>query len=96
LSTLSSAVSRKLIKAERRSSSKRPTELTIKWTERTTVDGLKGAIRPVDLAGREGEHVVIHYSVEGADKIAVAVKRLGRPTPKEDCSRWFVRKKDRR
>ena len=60
------------------------------------MDGLKGAIKPVDLAGREGEHVVIHYSVEGADKIAVAVKRLGRPTPKEDCSRWFVRKKDRR
>jgi preprotein translocase subunit YajC len=58
------------------------TEETLKWTERTTVDGLKGAAKAVDLAGREGEHVVVRYSVEGADKTAVTVKRLGRATAK--------------
>lgn len=58
------------------------TEETLKWTERTTVDGLKGATKAVAFTGREGEHVVVHYSVEGADKTAVAIKHLGRATPK--------------
>lgn len=58
------------------------TEETVKWTERTTVRGLKGAGRAADLAGREGEHVVVHYSVEGADKTARAIEHLGRATPR--------------
>lgn len=58
------------------------TEETLKLIDRTTVRGLKGAARATDLAGREGEHVVVRYSVEGADKTALAVKRLGRATPK--------------
>jgi len=58
------------------------TEETLKWTEHTIIRGLKGAAKTVDLAGKEGEHVVVHYSVEGADKTAVAIKHLGRATPK--------------
>lgn len=58
------------------------TEEALRWTGRTSVDGVKGAAKALDLAGRKGEHVVVHYSVEGADKTAVAVKRLGRATPR--------------
>jgi hypothetical protein len=58
------------------------TEETLRWTERTTVHGLKGTTKAVGLAGREGEHVVVHYSVEGADKTALAVEHLGRATPR--------------
>jgi hypothetical protein len=58
------------------------TEETIKWTGRTTVDGLKVAAKATDLAGREGEHVIVHYSVEGADKTALGIKHLGQTAPK--------------
>ena len=58
------------------------TEETVKWTGRTSVDGVRDAGKGVELAGRDGEYVVVHYSVEGADKTAIAVNRLGRAAPK--------------
>ena len=59
------------------------TEETVKWTAKTTVHGMKSTATAADLAGREGEHVVVHYTGEGADKTAVAIKYLGHSTPKE-------------
>ena len=59
------------------------TEETVKWTAKTTVHGMKSTATAADLAGREGEHVVVHYTGEGADITAVAIKSLGHSTPKE-------------
>ncbi len=55
---------------------------TVKWTGKTTVRGLKAGAKAVDFAGHEGSHVVVHYSVKGAEKTAHAFKYLGRETPK--------------
>ncbi len=53
-----------------------------KWTGKTTVRGLKAGAKAVDFAGHEGSHVVVHYSVKGAEKTAHAFEHLGRETPK--------------
>ncbi len=55
---------------------------TIKWTGKTTVRGLKDGAKAVDFAGHEGSHVVVHYTVKGAEKTAHAFEHLGRETPK--------------
>jgi len=55
---------------------------TVKWTGKTTVRGLKAGAKAVDFAGHEGSHVVVHYSVKGAEKTAHAFEYLGRETPK--------------
>lgn len=55
---------------------------TIKWTGKTTVHGAKDVAKAADFAGREGSHVVVHYTVEGSEKTAHAFEYLGRETPK--------------
>jgi hypothetical protein len=50
---------------------------TVKFTDRTTVHGLKDAGKGADLAGKEGGHVIIHTTGEGADKTAHSVRWLG-------------------
>jgi len=41
---------------------------TVKFTDKTTVHGLKDAAKGADLAGKEGSHVIVHTVGEGADK----------------------------
>lgn len=50
---------------------------TVKFTDRTTVRGLKGAAKGADLAGKEGGHVIVHTVGEGADKTAHSVRWVG-------------------
>jgi hypothetical protein len=57
------------------------TEHTIKYTEKTTVEGVKdagkGAARgsaETYLAGKEGAKITVHYTEKGAEKTAVGVK----------------------
>jgi len=53
---------------------------TVKFTEKTTVHGLKDAAKGGDLAGKEGSHVIVHTVGEGADKTAHLVEWLGDKT----------------
>lgn len=55
---------------------------TIKWTGKTAVRGLKDGAKAIDFVGREGSHVVVHYTVKGSEKTASAFEYLGRDTPK--------------
>jgi len=61
------------------------TEEVFKFTGKTAVHAAKGVkTGAVDsyLAGKEGTHVVVHYTGEGADKTAVAVDDFGKDTVK--------------
>ncbi len=53
---------------------------TVKFTEKTTVHGLKEGAKGADLAGKEGGHVIVHTVGEGADKTAHSVEWLGDKT----------------
>jgi hypothetical protein len=53
---------------------------TVKFTGKTTVHGLKDAAKGADLAGKEGGHVIVHASGEGADKTAHSVEWFGDKT----------------
>ncbi len=53
---------------------------TVKFTEKTTVQGLKDAGKGTDLAGKEGGHVIVHTVGEGADKTAHSVDWVGDKT----------------
>jgi hypothetical protein len=53
---------------------------TVKFTEKTTVHGLKDAGKGADLAGKEGGHVIVHTGGEGADKTAHSVEWVGDKT----------------
>jgi Cu/Ag efflux protein CusF len=53
---------------------------TVKFTEKTTVHGLKDAAKGSDLAGKEGGHVIVHTVGEGADKTAHSVEWVGDKT----------------
>jgi len=53
---------------------------TVKFTEKTTVHGLKDAAKGADLAGKEGGHVIVHTVGEGADKTAHSVEWVGDKT----------------
>jgi flavin-binding protein dodecin len=55
---------------------------TVKWTSKTTIRGLKDGAKAIDFAGQEGSHVVVHYTVKGAEKTAHTIEHLGRVTPK--------------
>jgi len=60
-------------------------EEVFKFTGKTAMRAAKGAkTGAVDtyLAGKEGTHVVVHYTGEGAEKTAVAVDDLGKNTVK--------------
>ena len=61
------------------------TEEVFKFTGKTAMHAAKGVkTGAVDsyLAGKEGTHVVVHYTGEGADKTAVAVEDFGKDTLK--------------
>jgi hypothetical protein len=53
---------------------------TVKFTEKTTVHGLKDAAKSADLAGKEGGHVIVHATGEGAEKTAHSVEWVGDKT----------------
>lgn len=53
---------------------------TVKFTETTTVHGLKDAGKGADLAGKEGGHVIVHTAGEGAGKTAHSVEWVGDKT----------------
>ncbi len=50
---------------------------TVKFTDKTTVDGLKDGAKGTDLAGREGGHVIVHSVGTGADETAHSVEWVG-------------------
>jgi hypothetical protein len=50
---------------------------TVKFTDKTTVDGLKDAAKGTDLAGKEGGHVIVHSVGKGADETAHSVEWVG-------------------
>jgi hypothetical protein len=53
---------------------------TVKFTEKTTVHGLKDGAKGGDLAGKEGGHVIIHTVGEGSEKTAHSVEWVGDKT----------------
>jgi hypothetical protein len=53
---------------------------TVKFTEKTTVHGLKDGAKGVDLVGKEGGHVIVHATGEGAEKTAHSVEWFGDKT----------------
>lgn len=55
---------------------------TVKFTEKTTVHGVKGVAKGADLAGKEGGHVIVHTTGEGADKTAHSIVWVGDKTVK--------------
>src|SRR5271169_1007254 len=50
---------------------------TVKFTDKTTVDGLKDAAKGTDLAGKEGGHVIVHSVGKGWDETAHSVEWVG-------------------
>jgi hypothetical protein len=53
---------------------------TVKFTEKTTVHGLKDGAKGADLAGKEGGHVIVHTVGEGSEKTAHSVEWMGDKT----------------
>jgi hypothetical protein len=53
---------------------------TVKFAGKTTVQGLKGAAGGADLVGKEGGHIIIHATGEGAQKTAHSVMWVGDKT----------------
>jgi hypothetical protein len=53
---------------------------TVKFTEKTSVHGLKDAAKGTDLAGKEGGHVIVHTVGEGSEKTAHSVEWVGDKT----------------
>ena len=63
------------------------TEQTIKWTDKTTVEGAKGTAKGVGDASKasfdgtkEGAAVTVKYTEKGGEKTAVAVKDASKAT----------------
>jgi len=53
---------------------------TVKYTDRTTVSGLKDAGKAADLSGKEGSHIIVHTTGEGAEKTAHSIDWVGDKT----------------
>jgi hypothetical protein len=53
---------------------------TVKFTEQTTVHGLKDGAKGADLVGKEGGHVIVHSTAEGTEKTAHSVEWFGDKT----------------
>ena len=53
---------------------------TVKWTDDTAVTGLKKGTHGADLAGKEGGHVIVHTTGEGADETARSFDYVGHRT----------------
>ena len=65
------------------------TEQTIKWTDKTAVEGAKGAGKGVADASaatydgaKEGAKVTVKYTEKGGEKTAVAIKEASKATAK--------------
>jgi hypothetical protein len=65
------------------------TEHTIKWTEKTTVEGAKGASKGVEKSSvatydgaKEGSKVTVKYTEKAGEKTAVGVKDASKATAK--------------
>jgi len=65
------------------------TEQTVKWTDKTTVEGAKGAGKGVADASaatydgaKEGAKVTVKYTEKGGEKTAVAIKDASKATAK--------------
>lgn len=56
------------------------TVTTVKFTEKTTVHGLKASAKGADLVGKEGGHIIVHATGEGAEKTAHSVEWVGDKT----------------
>ena len=54
------------------------TEQTVKWTDKTTVEGAKDVGEGV----KEGSKVSVKYTEKGGEKTAVGVKKVGKETAK--------------
>jgi Cu/Ag efflux protein CusF len=54
------------------------TEHTIKWTDKTTMEGLKDTSKGIE----EGTKVSVKYTEKGGEKTAVGVKAAGKATAK--------------
>jgi hypothetical protein len=55
-------------------------EETLRFTERTVMDGWKKGEKTTALVGEEGTSVVIRYTKDGTEKVADAIKYVGRTT----------------
>ena len=55
---------------------------TVKFTEKTTVEGLKGVTKGAGLAGKEGGHVIVRTVGEGSKETAHSVVWAGDKTVK--------------
>lgn len=53
---------------------------TVKYTDQTTVHGLKDADHAADLSRKEGSHIILHTTGEGADKTAHTIDWVGNKT----------------
>jgi hypothetical protein len=53
------------------------TEQKVKYTEKTTVNGLEDAATATDHVAHEGDQVVVRYVGEGAHKTATEVEHVG-------------------
>ena len=69
------------------------TEQTIKWTDKTTVEGAKGAAKGAAKGvadastgtyegAKEGAKVTVKYTEKGGEKTAVAIKEASKATAK--------------
>jgi hypothetical protein len=50
---------------------------TVKYTDQTTVHGLKDAGKAADVSGKEGGHIIVHTTGEGAEKTAHSIEWVG-------------------
>ena len=53
-------------------------EVAVKYTGKTLVKGSVATAKAVDVATLKGAHVVVHYTAEGAEKTATAIKYFGK------------------
>jgi hypothetical protein len=58
------------------------TEEVFKVTEKTAVHGVEGGAKMAALAGKEGGHFVVHYTVKGSEKVADSFKYIGDEVPR--------------
>src|SRR5258705_3830234 len=66
---------------------------TVKFTDKTTVHGLKDAAKGADLVGKEGGHVIVHTTGEAAKKTPIPSdgSATKRSHPREAPAEVFAR-----
>jgi hypothetical protein len=58
------------------------TEVTVKVTEKTSVKAADSTAKATAESVKEGDHLVVHYSIDAGQKTAVAMKSTGNATAK--------------